>query len=121
MINKILIVNDDKDMLDVLEMIFIHQQYLVEVFDPADDIEVRLKKYQPDLVILGFLDPSQHKESLLDNLSRMLNLFKIPIIILSEDEDITVNVLKNVFIVNPSDLFFLSNQVKRIFRENIID
>jgi len=121
MINKILIVNDDKDMLDVLEMIFIHQQYQLEIFDSADDIEVRIKKYNPDLVILGFFDPDQSKENLVDKLKKIVIGFKIPVIILSHDNDISTAFGNNVFIVNPSDLFFLSNQVKRIFRENIVN
>ncbi|MCX2486629.1 response regulator [Pedobacter sp. MR2016-24] len=121
MINKILIVNDDKDMLDVLEMIFIHQQYQVEIYDSTDDIEVRLEKYQPDLIILGFFDQHQPKGSFISKLKKMLNHFKIPIIILSQNEDISATFPKNIFIVNPSDLFFLSNQVKRIFRENIVN
>ncbi|MDO7744872.1 MAG: hypothetical protein MUP99_13910 [Pedobacter sp.] len=121
MINKILIVNDDKDMLDVLEMVFIHQQYRVEIFDSADNIEERLEKYQPDLIILGFFDQDQNKESFNSKLKKIVNPLKIPIIILSQNEDISATFAKNIFIVNPSNLFFLSNQVKRIFRENIVN
>jgi len=121
MINKILIVNDDKDMLDVLEMIFIHQQYRVEIFDSAEDIEVCLTAYEPDLVIFGFFDQNLPTENAINKLKKIVNHFKIPIIILSYNEDISVTFEKKLFIVNPSDLFFLSNQVKRIFRKNIVN
>lgn len=50
---KILIINFDKDMSDILEMIFIHQRYQVDICNSLANIEALHLNKKPDVIILG--------------------------------------------------------------------
>lgn len=115
--HKILIINDDKDMADVLEMIFIHQGYQVEVCETMSNMGFFFLKQKPDLVIIGFLDQYLHAIKILDQLMGNLPVKELPLIILSlQQDDLSYPAALNVCAVDPLNFYLLSNQVKSMLR-----
>ncbi|MEO6630981.1 MAG: response regulator, partial [Mucilaginibacter sp.] len=55
MSQKILIVDDDHDILNVLKDLLEHEGYEVVALDYTDSIINNITKYNPDLVMLDFL------------------------------------------------------------------
>lgn len=119
--NSILIINDNRDMLHVLEMIFIHHHFHVDICDLNADVDHHLEKLKPDLVILGFYNPDSEEKITSEQFKKARSRCEAPFVVLSADQNISGLMGNNVYIVNPFNLFFLLNEVKRIFKKKIIN
>ena len=51
---RILILDDDKDILDVLEEILIYEDYEVSIVESTDELFNLVRAYQPSLILLDF-------------------------------------------------------------------
>jgi len=117
--SRILIVNSDQDMIDILEMIFIHQQYKVNIFDSKNDISEYSNLNKPDVIIMGYSANSPQYKALYQQLREKENTNNIPIIFLS-DRPVQIAVYDdNICNVNPLNLSLLSTQVKYMLKKGI--
>ena len=55
MSKKILIIEDDEDILQVLETVLVHNDYTVNGLERTDDILKSIEQYNPDLVLTDYL------------------------------------------------------------------
>ena len=83
-INKILIVDDSTTTREIQHTILAGNGYLVdEAFDGIDAME-KIRKKQFDLIVCDDVMPRMNGEIFLDNIRRMENYAKIPVVAISE-------------------------------------
>lgn len=80
---KILIVEDDADLLEVVGIILAKEGYEVRSTSQSDEVHQVTVAYQPDLIILDFLLAGKDGGSLCQGLKLQVETSKIPIIIFS--------------------------------------
>ena len=82
---KILIVDDDLDIVEVIKMILLSHQYQVTHFEDTANLLERVRKEKPDLIILDVMFPENPSEGVeaCRALKRDHELKKIPVVILS--------------------------------------
>ena len=84
-INKILIVDDSTTTREIQHSILSGNGYLVdEAFDGIDAME-KIRKKQFDLIVCDDVMPRMNGEIFLDNIRRMENYAKIPVVAISEE------------------------------------
>ena len=55
MTKRLMILDDDKDILDVMQQIFSGEGYEVKIIENADNIFNDIKNYQPDIILLDYI------------------------------------------------------------------
>ncbi len=88
---KLLIVEDEKELAEVLRMEFESQDFSVEVAVDGEDALSKLKSYVPNLILLDLLLPKKDGFEVLETIKANRKLKNIPVIILSnlgQDEEI---------------------------------
>ena len=55
MTKRLLILDDDKDILDVMKEIFMDEGYNVKTIEDGDDILNDIAGYQPDIILLDYI------------------------------------------------------------------
>lgn len=88
---KLLIVEDEKALADVLEEKFKKEKYKVFVAYDGEAATASVKKNKPDIILLDLLLPKKHGLEVLKEIKADTEFKDIPIIVLSNldtDEDI---------------------------------
>ncbi len=80
---KILVIDDDKDILDVVEILLTMRGYEVLTHDTGFDVVDMVKKYDPDLLILDIHLPGKLGTEICKELKTINNL--PPILLFSAD------------------------------------
>lgn len=115
---RILIINHDKDMVDILEMIFIHQLYHVDICHEVNIDFDQLLINKPDAVILGSLAEEFSLSSIYGKIRQNESAKDVPVIFLTNLDKETVNIPDDNFcIVNQLNFFHLSNQVRDMIKK----
>ncbi|MBE0478259.1 response regulator [Candidatus Aerophobetes bacterium] len=80
---KILIIEDDKDMVEALKIILEGESYRIDVaFDGKQGLDA-VKKEKPDLIILDLLLPGEDGAVISRKLKNSSNYSNIPVLVLS--------------------------------------
>lgn len=100
-------------MADMLEMIFIHQCYDVDVCNSWTEVDDFFYSRKPDLAIIGFLERDLNVTQIIDEIRRDKNINDLPLIFLSHQKnDLFSGDNSNECLVNPLDFYQLSGCVK---------
>ena len=83
-VNKILVVDDSKTTRQIQETILTGSGYLVDLATDGIDAMEKIRKKQFDLIVCDDVMPRMNGEIFVDNVRRMENYAKVPIIALSE-------------------------------------
>ena len=83
-------------MADVLEMIFIHQCYDVDICNSWSDIDYFFYSKKPDLVIIGSLEQDLSVAQIIDEIREDKQIKELPLIFLSGQHD-------DLFFINSSN------------------
>ena len=123
---RILIVDDDPDILDVLELTLPHEEY--EVVQAQDGEQALEKVYErpPDLIILDYIMPKIDGRSVCKKLKKDVLLRHLPIIMLTGKGDIKDRVEgldagADDYIVKPFEPEELLARIRTILRRSQID
>lgn len=112
---KILIIDDDLGLLEVMESVLTHQGFSVVTSMPQEDIQSLVMLNQPDLVILDYLMNDVNGGELCSRLKKDVVTKHIPVIILSA-YDRVIGSLGNygcdLLIAKPFDFLSLVSQIK---------
>ncbi len=88
---KILIIEDDKIIIRIIEHFLKNEDYSVSVTQDGEEGLRKITEDKPDLILLDIMIPGMNGIELLEELKKDLQLSQIPIIIissLSQDEDV---------------------------------
>lgn len=80
---KILVVDDDADILEAVQLILDTGGYASEGITKGDETYQKIKEYQPDLIILDVLLSGNDGRMICKNLKRAKETNHIPIIMMS--------------------------------------
>lgn len=99
---KILVVDDELDVIKVLEARLRENKYDVAVALNGEDALSKVKQYRPDLIILDIIMPGMGGNEVAAELNKITGGAKIPIIFLSalidKEEEGSSKTKKNYFI-----------------------
>lgn len=109
-------VNHGRDMADILEMIFIHQLYQVDICTSITDMESIFFKKKPDVIVMGagIVTGLTEIEELYKKIKRNQYTQTVPVIYLSTDGHFFNQKTERLFRIDPLDLSLLSLQIKSL-------
>jgi DNA-binding response OmpR family regulator len=114
---RILAVDDDKDILEVLQLILEDSGYEVETLADGHFLFDSIEKHHPDLIILDIMLGNMDGRELCRSVKAKLETKKIPVILLSASHAITDSFKQNGnpddFIAKPFDINVLISSVER--------
>src|SRR5688572_3545240 len=102
---KVLVVDNDLDTLSKIYLALVHRNYKTEASDKVAEIEERIKRFKPSLLILG------RNEYLSIN-----NTLKIPAIVVGEKEELEVMASESdvVFLPKPFSVEALVKAIQKL-------
>jgi DNA-binding response OmpR family regulator len=104
--NKIVVIDDDKDILDIIHFILDEEGYEIVVYDRLGEIE-EIAAHQPSLVLLDNKLAGVYSTNLCVELKSNESTKKIPVILVSASEDleeIAKQCNADAFLMKPFDL-----------------
>lgn len=114
---RILAVDDDKDILEVLQLILEDSGYEVDTLADGHQLFDRIEKHQPDLIILDIMLGNMDGRELCRTVKTKKETHDIPVILLSASHTIANNLKQNGnpddFIAKPFDIDVLIQRVER--------
>lgn len=118
MAKKILILDDNEDILDLMRDVFIDKGYEVECLASTNDIFVTINNLQPDLVILDYILFGINGGELCHQIKSNPSTSHIPVIMISAYQRVLEslgNYGADIFIPKPFELEDLMNSVNTCF------
>ncbi len=118
---KILIVEDNKDLLESMEILLSEHFTVQTAIDGADGLE-KLKEFRPDLIVSDIMMPRLDGFGLLKSIKEMSDLKNIPIILLTalgQDENLIMGYDKGAddYLVKPIRTQVLISRINNLLRK----
>lgn len=120
---KILIVEDDKDLVEVMELNLIKYGFQTNHAYDGEEAIKKINEYQPDIIILDIMLPKINGELLAKNLNENTKTKNIPIIGISGKIGIKEMVLEksgvklSAFFYKPFLMSTLVEEIKKLLNE----
>lgn len=112
--NKILVVDDDKDILTVLEILLTQNNYEVQSVFKWELIQKNIDSFSPDLILLDISLGGADGRIICKSLKAQISTNKIPIILFSANTNVEFSYTDynaNDFIEKPFEIDNLINKV----------
>lgn len=116
---KILIIEDDEALLEVLGIIFTRAGYLYRAYTSVENILPLVEEYRPDLILLDYTLPVLNGEILCNQIKRYKQTTNIPVIIFSAHNNMFLSVGKygcDAFIGKPFKPDDLMSKIEKYMR-----
>jgi len=115
--SRILAVDDDKDILDVIQIILEDSGYQVETLSDGLQLQEAIRAHTPDLILLDIMLGNVDGRELCRNVKARTETNNIPVIMISASHNLS-DVLKqdcapDDFIAKPFDINVLLNKIKQ--------
>ncbi len=112
---KILIVDDDLDILEVIGLILESEGYEVELMSNGQQVFEQINLFKPDLIILDVMLGNMDGREICNNIKNTKDTLHIPIIMISATHNMAESIKKNCrpddFLEKPFDIVNLINKV----------
>lgn len=118
---KVLVVDDDRGILDVVTIILQGEGYDVLPLQDAGVLEKKLTEYNPQLILLDYWLPGYDGQQILTKLKREEKTKKIPVVVISADHKSEADVISfgaNGFLAKPFDITELVEKVDYYIAKN---
>lgn len=116
---RILIVDDDLAILEVMTMLLESEDYHVVTVANGDKLKQALDKHKPDLVILDIWLPGLHGDALANWMRSEEKYKNIPIVLMSasnEAHKLAANAKVDACIDKPFDISHLTDTITRLLK-----
>jgi len=117
MCKRILILDDDKDVLDVMEEALMYEGFDVRTITATDNIFPLLEQYQPDILLIDYLLGGINGGEICSQIKKNSQTSSLPVVILSAYPRV-INSLGhyhcNKFIPKPFDLDELIGEINQL-------
>ncbi len=113
---KVLVIDDDPDILDAVQLILDSGGYSSDVTTKGDETYKKIDEYKPDLIILDVLLSGNDGRRICKNLKTHASTKKIPIIMISAHPSAKDSVKQcgaNSFVAKPFSIIDLLAEVKK--------
>jgi DNA-binding response OmpR family regulator len=113
---RILVLDDDQDILEVVSFLLTDRGFEVHTLLTGDEIFSIINQFNPDLVLMDVMLANLDGRVICRNLKEDENTHHIPVILISGTHDLAYSLNQkgapNDFIPKPFDIDFLLNKVK---------
>ena len=116
MVKRILIIEDDIDIVEVLDFLLTDAGYIVEILFQAEGIWDKINEFKPDLILLDIMLPDGDGRDICKELKQNLSTAKIPVIMVSGHDyiyDTITTVKANDIVTKPFRLDTILNRIER--------
>lgn len=111
---KVVLIEDDPDIRELIEFILTEENYEVTSFDCTRDFRKGMREQRPDLILLDIMLPDGNGIDLCGELKADENTRSIPVVLMSANYDqIPGNCAAEGFIAKPFDINDLVSRVRR--------
>lgn len=116
MSKRILILDDDQDILDVVAYLLTDSGFEVKTLSTGELVKAVISEFHPDLVLIDVMLADMDGRVICSNLKEDHNTLHIPVILISGTHDLSASLSQqggpNDFIPKPFDIDTLLNKVK---------
>jgi DNA-binding response OmpR family regulator len=114
---RILVVDDNNDILEVLRYILEESGYTVDTLSDGHHLFDKIKEHLPDLILLDVMLGDMDGRVLCQNIKSGLETHDIPVILVSASHNVNESVKKigapDDFVAKPFDMYVLLNSIER--------
>jgi DNA-binding response OmpR family regulator len=122
MATRILLIDDNHDILEILEIALVYDHFTVKAIDDTRDLITTVESFSPDLIILDYVLSNDNGGEVCHMLKSHLRYKNIPIII-STAYSIKPTALFqygcDAFIEKPFDLEVLISTIREVLQHNV--
>ncbi|GAA4095066.1 response regulator [Mucilaginibacter panaciglaebae] len=114
---RVLVVDDDNDILDIMEEILTYEGYGVSSLDDTDDIFSEINRNRPDLIILDYILKGINGGEICHQIKTNPNTSDIPVILISAYPRVFGSLSNygcNAFIAKPFDLNDITGRITEL-------
>jgi len=120
---KILLIEDDKDIAEILKFNLVNEGYLFKYQENAQNIIKYIEQEKPHLILLDLMLPHTNGLDICKMLKKHKSLFSIPIIMLtakSEDSDVITGLELGAddYVIKPFSVKVLLARIRNVIRKN---
>jgi len=117
MMKKILILDDDKDILEIVTIILIEYGYEIRALNHGDRIFEEIKEFGPDLILMDVRLANMDGLAICREIKENILYSFIPIILISATHDLDKSLdqvgAPNDFLSKPFDIDVLINKIEK--------
>jgi DNA-binding response OmpR family regulator len=116
---KILILDDDQDLLDVLTLLLIESGYDIQTLCRGEQIFEEIKRFHPDLVLMDIMLDGMDGRLICKRMKAKTDTIDLPVILISGSHNLSQNLSEkgapNDFIAKPFALALLVKKIENQF------
>jgi two-component system phosphate regulon response regulator PhoB len=113
---KILILDDDQDLLDVLSILLTESGYDIQTLSTGERIFEEIKKFHPDLVLMDVMLAGMDGRLICKRMKAETNTIDLPVILISGSHNLAQNLSEqgapNDFMSKPFELSVLVEKIE---------
>lgn len=120
-LKKILVVENDTSIVDVITAFLEDEGYNYVVYDDAVEIQPLIQEHKPDLILLDYLLDNTNGGELCSQVKKTPETAHIPVIIYSAAPKVLQSLGYygcNLFVAKPFDLDYLAYQIGQLLESN---
>jgi len=116
---KILVLDDDNDILEILSLILLKSGYQVKTLSCGDTVFEEIMEYRPDLILMDVMLAGMDGRSICKNIKENHLTSFLPVILISGTHDLSQSLhlpgAPNDYVAKPFDLDYLLSIVEKQF------
>ena len=113
---KILILDDDQDLLDVLSLLLTESGYHIQTLNSGEEIFEEIKRFHPDLVLMDVMLAGMDGRLICKRMKTKSDTLGLPVILISGSHNLSENLSEkgapNDFMNKPFDLALLVKKIE---------
>jgi DNA-binding response OmpR family regulator len=113
---KILILDDDTDLLELMSMLLCDNGYETLALSSGENIFEAIRQFHPDLVLMDVMLAGLDGRAICSKIKLEASLLGLPIILISGTHNLGESLLQlgapNDYLAKPFDMTFLLNKIK---------
>jgi DNA-binding response OmpR family regulator len=113
---KILVLDDDEDILDILSFILKDSGYEIQTLDNGEKVFDAIRKFKPDLVLMDVMLAGMDGRVICKRIKDTESTHDLPVILISGTHDLARSLdqqgAPNDFVAKPFDVDFLLERIK---------
>lgn len=117
---RVLVIDDDEAVLDVIQEALIYEGFEVQIADRADDIQKHITAYQPDVVMIDYILQGINGGEICHQIKQNPSTSLLPVIILSAYPRVIMSLGQygcDKFIAKPFDLTDLIDSIALVLNQ----
>lgn len=118
LVKKILIVDDDENIHDIIKLIFEEEHYHIRGILNAGNLEETIANFLPDIILLDILIGQYDGREICNKLKHNPKTAYLPVILFSALNMDNLNCSPNDIIEKPFDIINLQEKVKALLNSN---